>query len=222
MEEYTGEGIVVYKSGAIACRARPEMYVGPLDSLQAVSWLLQEALCMAMASAAGGTTQHIKITRGKDHSLSVWDDGPSPVDPQSELGGGLPAYESIMTMLYACREMNKKTQGYEKGKREYCIGGIVTTNALSTWLKLDITWEGQHWHQSYTKGAPDKAIEYVGPSATPWRQISFLPDATIFPIIELHLPTFHSWVAKNSSDLGACKVDWNDLLNNQRLDLRNS
>jgi DNA gyrase subunit B len=221
MEEYTADDIVHYKSSAIACRARPEFYVGSLDSPQAVSSLLKEAMCMAMASAAGGTTQHIKITRCKDHSLSVWDDGPSLVDPQSDFGGR-PAYESIMTMLYACREMNKKTQGYEIGKRGYCIGGIVTTNALSTWLKLDITWEGQHWHQSYTKGEPDKAIEPVGPSANPWRQISFLPDATIFPNIELHLPTFRAWFAKNSCDLGTCKVEWNDLLNNQRLDLRNS
>lgn len=214
MEEYSGDDIVAITSNTIACRTRPEMYVGPLAEPQAVSWLLQEALCLALASAAEGTTSEIRIARETDHSLTAWDDGSSHLDPGSEWGGR-PAYESLMTRMYACREM-------KNAKRDFCHSGIFITNALSTWLKLDVTWKGNHWHQSYRRGEPEKEIELIGPTTKAWRQISFLPDATIFPNIELHCSTFFEWFAQQTGDLAGCKIVWLDLLNKQTRDLQSS
>ena len=214
MDKYTSNDIVTFKSSAEACRSNPAFYVGPLDSPQAISFLLQEAMCMALESAAERSTTQIRITRDVNHSLNVWDNGPSLIDPLSTFGNK-PVYESLMTMMYACREMKQH-------KREYCSSGIVATNGLSTWLKLDITWDGHHWHQSYSAGEPDAPIQLVGAATCPFRQISFLPDATIFPNIELDLLTFQSWFLTNSCELNDCEVLWVDRLKGVEIDLRKS
>lgn len=201
--EYTGDDIIVFTNAAVGCRHRPSMYVGDVASRSAISYLLQEAMCMAFDSAASGDASEITVTRDINHSLTVRDNG-EPYDP-AELVGDQPVYEMLFTQLFACRRL-------KGNKDDVCGAGIVVTCGLSKWLKVDVSSRGKHWHQAFTKDEPDSPIYEVGGTDSDWRQISFLPDGDIFPSTELHVDVFADWIAGNTCDLGSCKILFDDKL----------
>ena len=63
--------------------------------------------------------------------------------------------------------------------------GLTVVNALSEWLEAEVRRNGQIWRQSYQKGEPQATVSPEGSTKTTGTTIRFLPDAEIFPRIDL-------------------------------------
>jgi len=82
-------------SGLEAVRRRPEMYIGPVDSDDAMSRLVEQVLCGSLDEAVSGRCSHIAVLLHADGTVTVEDDGAGmPMDRDKE---GVPVAERLMT-----------------------------------------------------------------------------------------------------------------------------
>ncbi|HZU95269.1 MAG TPA: ATP-binding protein, partial [Planctomycetota bacterium] len=161
-------------------RIRPLMYVGSLSS-EGLEVLLGEVLDNAVDEALAGHCKSVRTTLFPDGSVAVEDDGRGiPVSLHST---GIPALEVIFTKLGACICGCKEPPAHRHGGWGV---GVAVVNALSEWLVVETTREGQRYRMRFERGVTVGGLERVGPAAVPGTCVHFRPAPTIFePTAEL-------------------------------------
>lgn len=182
-----------------AVRARPEMYIGPLDDPGAINTLLTESLCIALDNATSGCAAKVDIIIHDNGSASVRDDGPGL--NVEVVHNGLTAIEILLTQIYACREARRN-----KVNRALCGVGIVVTNALSHTLKVETVQDGWLWQQQYSRGRAEGPIQKRKLCSQQWQQITFHPDPEIFGSRRLSPSYLAEWFDQQPLELGSATV----------------
>jgi DNA gyrase subunit B len=171
---YSADNIVVL-SGLEPVRRRPEMYIGPVDSDETMSQLVEQVLCSSLDEAYSGRCSRISVELHADGAITVEDDSRGmSLQPAKD---GVPIAQHLMTELYACRVAR---QHAEVGKR-FCGAGIAVVNALSEFCTLEIRQDGRAWAQEYREGNALTPFTDIGPASADGTRIVFKPDTRILP-----------------------------------------
>lgn len=180
---YNASNISVLE-GLDPVRKRPGMYVGS-TSVKGLNHLVYEILDNSVDEHLAGYCNNITVTLNKDGSAMVEDDGRGiPVDLHEK---GYPAERIIMTTLHAGGKFdntNYKTAGGLHG-----VGSSVV-NALSNRMTVDVSRDGQIWHDEYAKGVPTlklkkgELLPTAGKAKKTGTKITFWPDDTIFDTVK--------------------------------------
>lgn len=180
---YNASNISVLE-GLDPVRKRPGMYVGS-TSVKGLNHLVYEILDNSVDEHLAGYCNNITVTLNKDGFAMVEDDGRGiPVDLHEK---GYPAERIIMTTLHAGGKFdntNYKTAGGLHG-----VGSSVV-NALSNRMTVDVSRDGQIWHDEYAKGVPTlklkkgELLPTAGKAKKTGTKITFWPDDTIFDTVK--------------------------------------
>ncbi len=182
-QEYTAENIQILK-GLEAVRKRPAMYIGDITT-RGLHHLVYELVDNSVDEALVGFATTIKVTIGKDETISVEDNGrgiPVDIHPEEKI----PAVEVIMTMLHAGGKFDKSS--YKVSGGLHGVGASVV-NALSEWCTVEICRDGNVYSQSYKRGVVDKPLKVIGKRKKTGTIVTFLADGEIFPKIVYNFET---------------------------------
>jgi DNA gyrase subunit B len=183
---YTSENIRVLE-GLEAVRLRPAMYIGS-TSEQGLHHLVYEVVDNSVDEALAGHATRIDVIIHVDNSITVIDDGRGiPVD-MKDLGGGvkMPAVQVVLTKLHAGGKFDASTYKVSGGLHGV---GVSCVNALSEEFDVEI-WRGGHtYQQDYSKGDPISEVRQVGVTQKRGTKVHFLPDKTIFTVLEYNYDT---------------------------------
>lgn len=179
--QYTAKDIQVLE-GMEAVRKRPGMYIGSTDQ-RGLHHLIYELVDNAVDEAMEGNCDTIDILLNADGSVKVSDNGRGiPVDVHPTTGKS--ALETVLTTLHAGGKFGGS--GYKVTGGLHGVGASVV-NALSSWLKVDITRGGQLHSQEYARGhSTTDLITSPGESVdeNTGTTITYLPDTDIFGSLE--------------------------------------
>ncbi|MEM7455348.1 MAG: DNA topoisomerase IV subunit B [Planctomycetota bacterium] len=174
---YTAKNIVALE-GLEPVRKRPGMYIGGVGSA-GLHHLIWEILDNSVDEAMNGHATEIKVHLHKDgQTVTVSDNGRGiPVDKHPKTKK--PALEMVLTILHAGGKFdgnNYKTAGGLHG-----VGASVV-NALSKKLVAIVKRDGKQYRMEFAKGhAKSKLQKLKGAVRGTGTEITFTPDATIFP-----------------------------------------
>ncbi len=177
-QSYDAESITVLE-GLEAVRMRPGMYIGSV-SRKGLNHLIYEIVDNAVDEHLAGFCDHIDVILEKDGSCTVEDNGRGiPVDLHKS---GIPAARVVFTTLHAGGKFDDSV--YKTSGGLHGVGSSVV-NALSTYMDVEISREGNIYHDHYEKGTPTLELEkgmlpVIGRSKRSGTKINFLPDPTIF------------------------------------------
>ena len=175
------ESTITVLKGLEAVRLRPGMYIGGIDSA-ALHHLVFEIVDNSVDEALVGYCNEVRVSIGKDNSITVEDNGRGiPVGTHED--EGVSALELIMTRLHAGGKFdssNYKVSGGLNG-----VGASVV-NALSSRCIVEVERDGFKWQQNYQEGKPDGDLKQLNPSQNTGTRTIFWPDTTIFDEIDFH------------------------------------
>jgi len=170
--------------GLEAVRKRPGMYIGS-TGIKGLHHLIYEAVDNSIDEALAGFCTEISVVIHSDNSVTVEDNGRGiPVDLHPKFKKS--AVEIVMTKLHAGGKFDKNAYKVSGGLHGV---GISVTNALSTWLKVEVKRNNKTYFQTYELGIPKEDLKEIGVSQGTGTKITFMPDATIFETIEFHYET---------------------------------
>ncbi|HEX8203345.1 MAG TPA: DNA topoisomerase (ATP-hydrolyzing) subunit B [Isosphaeraceae bacterium] len=180
---YTAANIRMLE-GIEAIRRRPGMYIGD-TTLRGLHHLVYEVVDNSIDEAMAGHCRTIHVTVHADGSVSIRDDGRGiPVDIHAETGKS--ALEVVLTKAHAGGKFDHDTYKVSGGLHGV---GVTVVNALSEWLEAEIHRDGQVWRQEFRQGEAQGPVRAVGTAKATGTKIRFLPDATIFPVIDFEYDT---------------------------------
>jgi len=165
--------------GLEAVRKRPGMYIGSV-SRKGLNHLIYEIVDNSVDEHLAGVCDTIWVTLEKDGSCTVEDNGRGiPVGMHKK---GISAARIVFTTLHAGGKFDNaayKTSGGLHG-----VGSSVV-NALSTYLDVEISRDGNIHHDRYEKGIPALELEegllpVIGKARKTGTKINFSPDPEIF------------------------------------------
>ncbi len=171
---YGAEEIQVLE-GLEAVRRRPGMYIGSTGP-RGLHHLVYEVVDNSIDEAMAGFCDRIEVIVHKDNSVTVIDNGrgiPVEIHPKT----GLPAVETVLTMLHAGGKFGGNVYKVSGGLHGV---GVSVVNALSEWLEVEIRRDGHVYHQRYERGKAVTPLKIIGTSSTTGTKVSFKPDAEIF------------------------------------------
>ena len=175
------ESNITVLEGLEAVRLRPGMYIGGVDSA-ALHHLVFEIVDNSVDEALAGYCNEVRVSIGKDNSITVEDNGRGiPVGTHED--EGVSALELIMTRLHAGGKFdssNYKVSGGLNG-----VGASVV-NALSSRCIVEVERDGFKWQQNYQEGKPDGDLKQLNPSQNTGTRTIFWADTTIFDEIDFH------------------------------------
>ena len=175
------ESNITVLEGLEAVRLRPGMYIGGVDSA-ALHHLVFEIVDNSVDEALAGYCNEVRVSIGKDNSITVEDNGRGiPVGTHED--EGVSALELIMTRLHAGGKFdssNYKVSGGLNG-----VGASVV-NALSSRCIVEVERDGFKWQQNYQEGKPDGDLKQLNPSQNNGTRTIFWADTSIFDEIDFH------------------------------------
>lgn len=177
-ETYNESSIKVLE-GLEAVRMRPGMYIGS-TSTKGLNHLIYEIVDNSVDEHLAGYCDEIKVTLNKDGSATVEDNGRGiPVGMHAK---GMSAERVVFTTLHAGGKFDNAS--YKTSGGLHGVGSSVV-NALSTWLDVEVSRDGNIYHDRYEQGKPVIELEkgllpIIGKSKKTGTKISFVPDPEIF------------------------------------------
>ncbi len=137
---------------------RPGMYVGGKGE-SALHHLAIEVIDNSVDEALAGVCDYIDITIEKDGSITIVDTGrgfPVGIHPEK----GTSALEVAFTELHAGGKFEEGSYSTSGGLHGV---GIKATNALSTWLEVEVKRDGVIYYQRYEQGLPVTDVQIMDP-----------------------------------------------------------
>ena len=175
--DYGAKDITVLE-GLEAVRKRPGMYIGS-TGIVGIQHLIYEIVDNGVDEAMAGYASEISIVIHKDGSVTVQDDGRGiPVDTHARTGKS--ALETVLTTLHAGGKFGDK--GYQVSGGLHGVGASVV-NALSRWLKVEVSRYGQLHTMGFERGKVTQGLQAEAhpiENAPTGTTISWMPDDTIF------------------------------------------
>lgn len=165
--------------GLEAVRKRPGMYIGSV-SRKGLNHLIYEIVDNSVDEHLAGFCDTIHVTLEADGSCTVEDNGRGiPVGMHEK---GLSAARLVFTTLHAGGKFDN--EAYKTSGGLHGVGSSVV-NALSTYMDVQISREGQIHHDRYERGYPVLELENgllptIGKTRKTGTKINFLPDPEIF------------------------------------------
>ncbi|UPA12104.1 DNA topoisomerase (ATP-hydrolyzing) subunit B [Borrelia venezuelensis] len=180
---YVASNIQVLK-GLEAVRKRPGMYIGSV-SINGLHHLVYEVVDNSIDEALAGFCDKIEVVINSDNSVTVNDNGRGiPTDIHEE--EGISALELVLTKLHSGGKFNKGTYKVSGGLHGV---GISVVNALSSFLEVVVSRDGNFFKQTYSRGIPTSEVEIVGVSSNRGTKVTFLADSEIFETLEYDFET---------------------------------
>lgn len=137
---------------------RPGMYVGGKGE-SALHHLAIEVIDNAVDEALAGACDNIDVTLHKDGSITIVDEGrgfPVGIHPEKDKS----ALEIAFTELHAGGKFEEGSYSTSGGLHGV---GIKATNALSTWLEVDVRRDGVIYYQRHERGLPVTPVQILDP-----------------------------------------------------------
>ena len=192
--EYTSDSIQVLE-GLEAVRKRPGMYVGG-TGLNALHHLVYECVDNAIDEAMADFATQVVVRLGVDGSCMVSDDGRGmPLDPMKHdnpMIDGRPAVEVILTEMHAGGKFDDNAYKVSGGLHGV---GVKCVNALSESTRVDVVKNGKPFTIRFERGELVEPLHAADASVADFTtnqsgtQITFTPDAEIFPDTEFRFET---------------------------------
>ena len=172
---YGAEQITVLE-GMAAVRKRPEMYIGDRQ-VRGLHHIVNEVVDNSVDEAMAGHCDNIKVQINADGSCTVEDDGRGiPVGVEKSTGKS--ALEVVHTILHSGGKFDNKSYKVSGGLHGV---GVSVVNALSEWLEVEVSRDGQGHRMEFARGVKTGPIREIGPRKRSGTRTTFKPDPEIFP-----------------------------------------
>ena len=173
-DEY-GAGQIQVLEGLEAVRKRPGMYIGSTGE-RGLHHLVYEIVDNSIDEALAGYCTNIDVAILPGNVIEVRDNGRGiPVDINEQQG--LPAVTVVLTVLHAGGKFGGS--GYKVSGGLHGVGSSVV-NALSEWLEVEVSRNGNVYKQRFERGNIVTDLEIVGKSETTGTLVRFKADPEIF------------------------------------------
>ncbi len=173
-DEY-GAGQIQVLEGLEAVRKRPGMYIGSTGE-RGLHHLVYEIVDNSNDEALAGYCTHIEVAILPGNVIEVRDNGRGiPVDINEQQG--LPAVTVVLTVLHAGGKFGGS--GYKVSGGLHGVGSSVV-NALSEWLEVEVSRNGNVYKQRFERGNIVTDLEIVGKSEETGTLVRFKADPEIF------------------------------------------
>jgi DNA gyrase subunit B len=178
---YTEEMIKVLE-GIEHVRTRPAMYIGDTTA-RGLHHLIWEIVDNSIDEAMAGFCTSVNVKINADGSCEISDDGrgiPVGIHPTEKV----PTVEVVFAKLGAGGKFEHNADSaYRTTGGLHGVGASVV-NALSEWLEVEVSRDGQVHHMEFERGKKSAQLKVIGKSAKSGTKVTFKPDAQIFPDIE--------------------------------------
>ena len=183
---YTSENIKVLE-GLEAVRLRPAMYIGSTGEM-GLHHLVYEVVDNSVDEALAGYAKKVEVIIHVDNSITVIDDGRGiPVDMKTQPNGEkMPTVQVVLTKLHAGGKFDSSTYKVSGGLHGV---GVSCVNALAQEFNVEIWRDGHTWEMDFSCGIPVSELRKMGTSKKRGTKVHFLPDRTIFSMIEYNYDT---------------------------------
>lgn len=186
-EKYDGSSITILE-GLEAVRVRPGMYIGSTNT-KGLHHCVWEIVDNAIDEHLAGYCDEIKLTIHEDGSLSVEDNGRGiPIDVHEQ--ANIPSSRVIFTVLHAGGKFGDG--GYKISGGLHGVGASVV-NALSTFVDVEISRNGNVYHDRFENGGKPTVklntkheLPVIRKTEKTGTKVTFKPDPTIFETIEFN------------------------------------
>ncbi|MHB1296088.1 MAG: DNA topoisomerase (ATP-hydrolyzing) subunit B [Anaerolineae bacterium] len=180
---YTAADIQVLE-GLEAVRRRPGMYIGSTD-VRGLHHLVFEVVDNSIDEALAGVCNHIEVTIHADGSVTVVDNGRGiPVGTEKTTGRN--TLEVVHTVLHAGGKFGGG--GYKVASGLHGVG-VSAVNALSSWLEVQVRYDGRLYKQRYECGRPVTEVQDLGPAKGHGTTTHFMPDTSIMQTLDYRFKT---------------------------------
>ncbi len=168
--------------GLEAVRKRPGMYIGDTTP-RGLHHLVYEIVDNSIDEAGMGYCHSILVKINADGSCSVVDDGRGiPVGIHAKTGR--PTVEGVFADLhFGSKFEHGANSAYKISGGLHGVGASVV-NALSEWLEVEVSREGQVHHMEFERGNMSSELKVVGKRDKTGTKVTFKPDKQIFPDVD--------------------------------------
>ncbi len=173
--EVYDESQIQVLEGLEAVRKRPGMYIGSTGP-RGLHHLVYEIVDNSIDEALAGVCTHIEVEILPGNVVTVRDNGRGiPVGINEKLG--LPSVTVVLTVLHAGGKFGGS--GYKVSGGLHGVGSSVV-NALSEWLEVEVSREGNVYAQRFERGVPVNDLTVIGSTEETGTLIRFKADPEIF------------------------------------------